>query len=99
MEDNRPIIAVDLDEVLSNTLVSVIEFHNHTYGTSLKLSDFETYNYWETWGGTKEESIERIRIFYGSPFYDKCSPLPFSFDVCRVRKKTKKKKQKKKKQK
>ena len=30
------------------------------YGTSLSLKDFKSGNYWEVWGGTKEESIEKV---------------------------------------
>lgn len=42
-----PLIAVDLDEVLGSFVAPLCEFHNETYGTSLKLSDFTSYRFCE----------------------------------------------------
>jgi len=65
----HPTVAVDLDEVLGRTVDGIVAFHNATYGTTLSAHDFTSYNYWNVWGGTREESIAKIRAFYQSPFF------------------------------
>ncbi|RUP43295.1 hypothetical protein BC936DRAFT_137366 [Jimgerdemannia flammicorona] len=71
----RRVIAVDLDETLATTLASLVQFHNATYGTHLKESDFFTHNYWEVWGGTPEESYTKIRRFYESRYFLHIQPI------------------------
>lgn len=57
-------IGVDLDEILSDTLTTLLEFYNNLYKTSFKKEDFYTYSYWEIWGGTREDSINLINKYY-----------------------------------
>ncbi len=59
-------IAIDVDEVLADQLSGLIAFHNAEYGTTLQRGDFATYRFWETWGGTREEAIEKTRAFHQS---------------------------------
>lgn len=67
-------IGIDLDEVISETLVEIIRFHNETYGTSLALEQFKSYRFWETWGGTREEAVDKVHAFFQSPYA--CRALP-----------------------
>ncbi|KAF9786046.1 hypothetical protein BJ322DRAFT_763891 [Thelephora terrestris] len=55
----EPIIACDLDDVLSATNQTVSEFHNDTYGTNMNLSHFFYYYYWRNpgWGSPKETAV------------------------------------------
>ncbi len=39
-------IAIDIDEVLADTLNSYIKYYNNTYNTSLKREQFFTYSCW-----------------------------------------------------
>jgi len=41
------VIAIDLDDVLSQTNQIVAEWHNSTYGTNMDLSSFYYYYYWK----------------------------------------------------
>lgn len=69
------LIAIDLDEVLVDTLSGVIAFHNATYGTSLEKKHFFSYRWWEVWGGTREESIDKFLLFAKSDYFTNLQPL------------------------
>jgi len=68
-------IGIDLDDVLLQFLPSLIKFHNDTYGTSLSLHEFESYDFWETWGGTKEEAIQKVYDFYQTSYFTSMQPV------------------------
>lgn len=78
---SKPVIAVDVDEVLTPTQPALIEHHNQLHGTKLQLSDFHTYDFWEVWGGTKEESIENFMLFTESDYFDRLPPMPGAMEV------------------
>lgn len=61
-------IGVDLDEVLADFLSAVIKYHNAVYGTTLTRQQFHSYNFWEVWGGTKDQAIQKVYDFYRTPF-------------------------------
>jgi 5'(3')-deoxyribonucleotidase len=69
------IIAVDLDDVLANTLENFIDFHNSTYKTSLKFSDFKSYALHDIIGLSFEEEAKRLEQFDKSKFFNKIKPL------------------------
>lgn len=60
-------IAIDIDDVLANFIPSLIEFHNRTYATNFKKEDLTVYHFWEVWGGTREEAIDKTYQFYETP--------------------------------
>ena len=68
-------IGFDLDEVLADQLPAVIEFHNSVYGTSLTREQFRSLRYWETWGGTKEEAIQKVYDYYRTPYFRNIKPV------------------------
>lgn len=68
-------IGIDLDDVLVQFLPSLIEFHNKTYGTKLKLEQFSSYQFWETWGGTKEEAIQKVYSFHKTHYFENIPPV------------------------
>ncbi|KAG0353265.1 hypothetical protein BC939DRAFT_495028 [Gamsiella multidivaricata] len=80
----RKVIAVDLDEVLARTSLAVAEFHNDTYGTSLTMDDFISYDYTQVWGGTREESIAKWRLFFDSPYFLKVEPVEGSLETLKL---------------
>jgi 5'(3')-deoxyribonucleotidase len=75
LKENRKVIAVDLDQTLAHTLERLCEWHNDTYNTKLDVADFNTYDYWKVWGGTKEESYIKIRDFYESDHFELIEPI------------------------
>jgi uncharacterized HAD superfamily protein len=62
-------IGIDLDEVLGYFLPTLIEFHNSTYKTDLKINNFHSYDFWDIWGGNREEAIQKVFEFYRSDFF------------------------------
>ncbi|KAK7041678.1 hypothetical protein VNI00_008967 [Paramarasmius palmivorus] len=72
-----PVIAVDLDDVLSQTNLEVANWHNEHYGTDMDLSKFYYYYYWKNpyWGGL-EETFEKVRDFYATRRIFEAKPVP-----------------------
>ena len=68
-------IAIDIDEVLGQFMKALIEFHNNKYKTSLKLEDFFSYKFWEVWGGTKEEAIQKVYDFHKTNYFKNIIPV------------------------
>ncbi|MBN2880651.1 hypothetical protein JXM83_01240 [Candidatus Woesearchaeota archaeon] len=68
-------IGIDLDEVLADFLSTLIEYHNINYGTSLIREQFKSYRFWETWGGTREDAIQKVYDFYQTPYFKNIKPV------------------------
>ena len=66
---SKPVLAVDIDEVLGAFLPALIRWHNDTHGTSLSLGDFNSYWFCEVWGGTNEEATEKVHAFFETPYF------------------------------
>jgi Uncharacterized protein conserved in bacteria len=69
------IIGIDLDDVLTDTLPAVIKYHNEVYKTNLKREEFFSFKYWEVWGGTREEAIQKVYDFHQSPYFAELKPI------------------------
>jgi uncharacterized HAD superfamily protein len=74
-------IAFDLDEVLSDTLSALITFHNQTYGTSLTREQFNTYNWHDVWGGTKDEAVAKFFQFAKSEHFRNVQPVKHAVEA------------------
>ncbi|KAI9350719.1 hypothetical protein BDR26DRAFT_851392 [Obelidium mucronatum] len=71
----KPVMAVDMDEVLCGTAQALVDFHNANYAT--KLTD--------VWGGTRQEAIEKVRLFYESDhFSERMQVVPGAFEALSV---------------
>ena len=85
----RPVLAVDLDEVLGGYLPAFVDFNNATYGTNLSVADFHSYMFWEVPGmnlSSREASIERVYEFHASKYFGRIEALPgakLALDVLR----------------
>ena len=73
---SKPVIAVDLDEVLGEFVPSLLAFHNATYATSLTLSSFHSYLFHEVWGGSFDDAVHKVHAFFDSPHFHHMPPLP-----------------------
>lgn len=69
------IIAIDLDEVLADTTPALIRYHNDTYGTSFVFEDFNSYEWWNIWGGTREQSVRKFLDFVKTPYFHEVQPV------------------------
>jgi uncharacterized HAD superfamily protein len=63
MPAKKPIIAVDIDDVLVDHYEALVTFHNETYGTSLTIHDYISDHWHEVWGTTPEETELRAQAF------------------------------------
>ncbi len=77
-------IGIDLDEVLADFLPALIEYHNDTYGTSLAREQFGSYRFWETWGGTREEAIQKVYDFHKTPYFENMKPIFGSQEAVKI---------------
>lgn len=68
-------IALDLDEVLGQFLPALIEYYNDTYKTDWKIEEFYTYYFWEIWGGSVEESIQKVYDFHKTDYFKNIKPV------------------------
>lgn len=76
-------IALDLDEVIADTLCTIIQFHNDTYGTRLTREQFTSYRFWEIWGGTREEAVDKVHAFHRTSYAHSVRPVAGAQDaVC-----------------
>ncbi len=80
-------IGVDLDDTLSETRQLILKFHNDTYGTSLEMKDIKSYNFWEVWGGTRAEAIQKIEDFFKTSYFSDIEPKEGAKDVLKKLKK------------
>lgn len=61
MASSKPIIAVDIDEVLAQFIPKLADFHNDIYGgPSLSTESFVSYEFHKVWGGSIEECNQKV---------------------------------------
>mmetsp|Transcript_14080 Transcript_14080/g.17453 ORF Transcript_14080/g.17453 Transcript_14080/m.17453 type:complete len:199 (+) Transcript_14080:516-1112(+) len=81
-ESGKPTVALDIDEVLCGFLPALIRYHNDTFGSSLVLSDFNSYKFCETWGGSNEEAVEKVHQFFETKYFKEAMyPLTGALEV------------------
>eukprot|EP00911_Craspedida_sp_UC1_P002380 UC1_evm1s1780 len=71
----KPVLAVDLDEVLGHFVPTLADFHNEKYGTALTAHDFDSYTFREVWGGDESESKSKVNAFFASPHFTNGIPV------------------------
>jgi 5'(3')-deoxyribonucleotidase len=70
------VIAIDLDDTLSYTNLTICKWHNDKYGTNLSIDDFHSYYYWKNPGwGTRAEATAKVREFLLSPIANEIPPI------------------------
>jgi len=78
----KPVVAVDLDEVLGGFLPTLTKWHNTHYSTSYTLADYKSYNYADLWGCTNAEAVTKVHEFFKSDaFLTKVPPIPNAFET------------------
>ena len=63
----KPVLAVDVDEVLAFFIPALAEFHNEAYGGNdlhLTPDSFVSYDFHNIWGGSKEECLIMVNRKY-----------------------------------
>jgi uncharacterized HAD superfamily protein len=67
---NKPIIAVDIDDVISASAPAFIAFSNEKYGTHLTVDDYQEH-WGELWKVEREELIKRAHEYHESGHHAK----------------------------
>lgn len=75
------IIAVDLDDVLADSLTSFIEFYNRYYDKDLKYEDFTAYTLNEIKGIPREQENKILEHFDESEYFDNIKPMKDAIKV------------------
>lgn len=69
-------IGIDIDEVLANHMDKLNEFYFKKTGKKYSKEDYKNYNWWETWGTTREEATKIDDEFKKSEFFSEISVIP-----------------------
>ncbi len=78
----KPVIAVDIDEVLAQFMPTLARFHNDNYNTSLDVEDFRSYKFHEVWGGTAQECSDKMDIYFNSSYFkNDLIQVPSAFNI------------------
>jgi phosphoglycolate phosphatase-like HAD superfamily hydrolase len=77
----KEIIAVDGDDVLFQTIPALVGWHNEKYGTKLTIAHFTSYHFWEVWGGTREQAIDKWMLFIFSRWQKQVRPMPGAYEI------------------
>jgi len=76
MASVQKVIAVDMDDTLSYTNITICKWHNETYGTNLTIDDFHSYYYWKNPGwGNRDEAMQKVNKFLLSPAVKTIPPI------------------------
>lgn len=71
----RPLIAIDIDEVLAHHNQALAEWHNREFGTNHTADSYFT-DYWsKVWGVSPEEADRRALAFHDSRTHAKLRPV------------------------
>lgn len=72
---------VDYDDVITDTVPAILEYYWHRTNRRFVKEDVWTYDLWDVWGCTREESGEIVSSFYNSDFFDNLNPCPGAIDA------------------
>ncbi|KAJ7596733.1 hypothetical protein C8J56DRAFT_771367 [Mycena floridula] len=71
------ILAIDLDDVLSETNEAVAAWHNEVYNSNMDLTTFYYYYYWKNpFWGTVKATFDKVKAFYATDRIFQAKPVP-----------------------
>lgn len=86
----KPIIAIDVDEVLGFFLSPLLDFYyamNYGNGKRYTLEDMHSYHFSDVWQHSEAATNEIVMRYFDSPFFDDLPTVPFAAPVLRRLKK------------
>lgn len=75
------LIAVDLDDVLGDSNTALLSWHNKKYGTTLEKKDCGAYDLSKIWGGTRQETAEKLYAYVREGHVDSVAPIDGAWEV------------------
>lgn len=79
--NHKPLIAVDVDEVLAQHNAALAEWHNQAYGTNNTADSFVTDKWEKIWGVTFEEAERRAEEFHATGAHKRMKPVEGSAEA------------------
>lgn len=76
----KPLVAVDIDNVLGATAEMIADFSNKTWGTDLDATHFNE-DFSVMWGVSSQEAVKRVAYLYQSDIFAHISPIDDAFTV------------------
>jgi 5'(3')-deoxyribonucleotidase len=61
---DRPLVALDLDDVIFPFMRTMVPWLNNELGTAVKVDDFFTYNFEQVVGGTRDRAVNLMEQFF-----------------------------------
>ncbi|KAI0065398.1 hypothetical protein BV25DRAFT_1880195 [Artomyces pyxidatus] len=84
-QKGRAVIAVDLDDVLSQTSRCAAEWHNRRFATDMQISTFYYSMWYKNPGwGTVPQTLEKVKEFYDTDQLRNAIPVPGALDGVRA---------------
>jgi len=68
-------IGLDMDEVIVEFVEHMLKFYHLKTGKKIEKNKVTSYDFWEVWGGTREETLKLIDEFHDSDYFDKIHPV------------------------
>lgn len=68
-------IGIDLDEILSQSTLAFIKFHNEIYGTNIKIENKKTYSWSELINESGDVYEKKIHEFFTSSYGKNIKPI------------------------
>lgn len=65
----KPILAIDIDEVLAQFIPILAVYHNEIYGSNYTAESFVSYEFHRIWGGTVLECNAKVDSFFESKYF------------------------------
>ena len=81
VSNTKPVIAVDVDDVLCQFIPALCKYHRRVKESNLQPSDFHCYIFRHVYGGTEPESHEFLSHFYNSKEFEQAEPIPHALET------------------
>lgn len=76
------VIAIDLDDVVHDTVGDIVSYYNKTHGTILEIADYYSFDRLEAWGSTDPEVVARqINAYLHTADYMQSGPHPETAEI------------------
>jgi 5'(3')-deoxyribonucleotidase len=79
--ENKPVIVVDIDEVLFPMAATFLNYYNHEHKTNYTVNDMDSYYVEDMTGETEEQLLAKIRSYISTPHYKNAQPLEGSAEA------------------
>jgi uncharacterized HAD superfamily protein len=77
----KPVLAVDIDEVLAHFMPALLAFHNNVFETAYTSENMFSYNFHLVWGGTADDCSDKMDRFFSSSFFHGIQPVEGAKDA------------------